>query len=71
MLSTPCTEPVLHSDRCRGGLAGVLLTMPSLQIAMKTVGSLYLLWLGRQIAGRGAPNLAGASSRPSSFAAGV
>ena len=53
------------------GLAGVLLAMPSLQIAMKTAGSLYLLWLGWQIAGRGAPNLAGARSQPSSFAAGV
>lgn len=53
------------------GLAGVLLALPSLQLAMKTGGSLYLLWLGWQIAGLGAPNLAGASARPSSFVAGV
>lgn len=53
------------------GLAGVLLAVPSLQLAMKAAGSLYLLWLGWQIAGRGAPNLAGSRARPSSFAAGV
>ncbi|RYC29702.1 LysE family translocator [Lichenibacterium minor] len=53
------------------GLAGMLLAVPSLQLAMKGAGSIYLLWLGWQIAGRGAPNLAGARARPSSFAAGV
>jgi threonine/homoserine/homoserine lactone efflux protein len=53
------------------GLASVLLALPSLQLAMKAAGSLYLLWLAWQIAGRGAPNLADGRSRPSSFVAGV
>ncbi|MGI3899715.1 MAG: LysE family translocator [Janthinobacterium lividum] len=53
------------------GLAGVLLAAPSLQLAMKALGSLYLLWLGWQIAGRGAPHRAGPSARPSPFVSGV
>ncbi len=53
------------------GLAGVLLALPSLQLAMKAAGSAYLLWLAWQIANRGAPRLAGASAKPTSFAAGV
>ena len=53
------------------GLAGVLLALPSLQIAMKAAGSLYLAWLAWQIAGRGAPNLAGGRVHPSRFVAGV
>lgn len=53
------------------GLAGVLLALPSLQLGMKVLGSLYLLWLAWQIAGRGAPHLAGTRLRPSGFAAGV
>ena len=36
------------------GLGGVLLAMPRLQIAVKVVGSVYLLWLGWRIA-RSAP----------------
>jgi threonine/homoserine/homoserine lactone efflux protein len=53
------------------GLAGVLLALPSLLLTMKTLGSAYLLWLAWQIAGRGPPHLAGARSRPSSFASGL
>lgn len=53
------------------GLAGVLVAIPALQLALKAAGSAYLLWLGWQIAGRGAPRGAGARARPSSFAAGV
>lgn len=53
------------------GLAGVLLALPSLQLAMKGAGSLYLVWLAWQIAGRGAPHLAGGRARPSSFGTGV
>ncbi len=53
------------------GLAGVLLALPSLQLALKAVGSLYLLWLAWQIARRGAPHLAAGTARPSSFVAGV
>ena len=53
------------------GLASVLLALPWLQLAMKAAGSLYLVWLAWQIAGRGAPNLAGGRARPLSFAAGI
>lgn len=53
------------------GLAGALLALPSLQLALRAAGSLYLAWLAWQIAGRGAPGLAGRRARPASFAAGV
>lgn len=53
------------------GLAGVLLAMPSLQLALKATGSLYLLWLAWQLGHRGPPNLSAGVARPSSFAAGV
>lgn len=52
------------------GLAGVLLAMPSLALAMKAAGSAYLLWLALQTARRGAPHLAG-NVRPTGFLAGL
>ena len=53
------------------GLAGVLLAFPWLQLGMRALGSLYLLWLAWQVAGRGAPHVAGGRARPSGFAAGA
>ncbi len=53
------------------GLAGILIAIPSLQLAMKAIGSLYLLWLAWQIAGRGAPHLMTGITKPSSFVAGI
>lgn len=53
------------------GLAGLLLAMPSLQLALKAMGSLYLLWLAWQLGRRGAPHLAPGAARPTGFAAGV
>ena len=53
------------------GLAGVLLAVPSLQFAMRAMGSVYLLWLAWQIAGRGAPTLGGGTAKPTGFAAGI
>ena len=53
------------------GLAGLLLAIPSLQLALKAAGSLYLLWLAWQLGRRGAPHRAAGAARPSSFAAGV
>ncbi|WP_062117843.1 LysE family translocator [Aureimonas sp. AU40] len=52
------------------GLAGLLLALPSLTLAMKASGSAYLLWLAWQTARRGAPRLDG-NARPSGFLAGV
>ncbi|MBC3951215.1 LysE family translocator [Pseudomonas folii] len=54
-----------------GGLGGLVLAAPSLQLAMKLVGSLYLLWLAWQVARRGKPGTAGTSERPGSFLAGI
>lgn len=54
-----------------GGLGGVLLAFPVLQIAMKTLGSLYLLWLALKIGRSGPPHSAGQMAKPTSFAAGV
>ncbi|MDH6230257.1 threonine/homoserine/homoserine lactone efflux protein [Mesorhizobium soli] len=53
------------------GLAGILLAIPSLQLAMNAVGSIYLLWLAWQIAHRGPPHLMKAQARPLGFIAGV
>lgn len=53
------------------GLAGVLLAWPSLQMAMKAVGSAYLLWLAVRIARSGAPHLQKGFSKPASLAGGV
>ena len=53
------------------GLGGVLLAVPSLQFASKSLGLVYLLWLAWQVAGRGPPHIAASIAKPSTFAAGV
>ncbi|MFS8049533.1 LysE family translocator [Rhizobium sp. BR 314] len=53
------------------GLGSLLLAFPALQIAMKTLGTLYLLWLALRIGRSGQPNSAGGMAKPTSFAAGV
>ena len=51
------------------GLAGLLLAMPSLQLVLKGIGSLYLLWLAWQLGRRGGPHLTAGSVRPRKSAA--
>ncbi|MBO3681369.1 LysE family translocator [Streptomyces sp. NEAU-YJ-81] len=53
------------------GLGGVLLAVPWLQVVMKLVGSLYLLWLAVGTARAGAPGSPGAAARPVGFLGGV
>ncbi|KPZ13032.1 LysE family translocator [Pseudomonas syringae group genomosp. 3] len=53
------------------GLGGLILAVPALQLAMKLLGSLYLLWLAVQIARRGQPGKAAVTQKPSGFSAGV
>lgn len=53
------------------GSAGVLEAMPSLQLAMKAIGSAYLLWLAWKIGRAGRPRLDADLTRPTSFAGGV
>ncbi len=53
------------------GLAAMLLALPALQLAMKTAGSLYLLWLAWRIASSGPPHLDRSIARPTSFIGGV
>lgn len=54
------------------GLGSIILAMPSLQLAMKLVGSVYLLWLALQIARRGAPaGMAAGTEKPSRFFTGA
>jgi len=53
------------------GLAGLLLAVPSLQLAMKIAGSLYLLWLALKIGRAGPPNLDVTMARPNSFLGGA
>ncbi|KOY00605.1 LysE family translocator [Pseudomonas nunensis] len=54
-----------------GGLGSLILAAPSLQLAMKLVGSLYLLWLAWQIAKRGKPGNAAVNEKPASFLTGI
>lgn len=49
------------------GLGSLILALPSLQLAMKLVGSLYLLWLAGRIARSGPPHLSKGVTRPTSF----
>ncbi|MBB5463289.1 threonine/homoserine/homoserine lactone efflux protein [Paraburkholderia sp. Clong3] len=49
------------------GLGGLLLTLPSLQTAVRTLGSAYLLWLAWRIARSGPPNASNGPVRPVSL----
>lgn len=53
------------------GLGAVILAAPSLQLAMKVVGSAYLLWLAWKIAHGGPPRMAAGNARPTGFAGSV
>ncbi|MCX5540976.1 LysE family translocator [Paraburkholderia sp. CNPSo 3076] len=46
------------------GLGGLLLALPSLQTAVKAVGSAYLLWLAWRIARSGPPNAGNGPAHP-------
>ncbi|MGF6504963.1 hypothetical protein OKW26_000766 [Paraburkholderia sp. 32] len=49
------------------GLGGLLLTLPSLQTAVRALGSAYLLWLAWRIARSGPPNANNGPARPVSL----
>ncbi|WP_410012928.1 LysE family translocator [Sodalis sp. C49] len=49
------------------GLGSVILAFPSLQLAMKLVGTLYLLWLAWKMARSGPPHLHSNIARPTGF----
>jgi threonine/homoserine/homoserine lactone efflux protein len=53
------------------GLASVLLAVPSLQLAMKAIGSIYLLGLAWKIGRSGPPHSAATLARPTSFVGGA
>lgn len=53
------------------GLAGLLLAQPSLQIAMKAIGSVYLIWLAWRIGRSGPPHRGTNLARPTSFIGGA
>jgi threonine/homoserine/homoserine lactone efflux protein len=53
------------------GLAGLLLAAPFMQVVLKVVGTVYLLWLAWQIGRRGAPDLNRALAQPPSFMSGA
>ncbi|WP_347558013.1 LysE family translocator [Robbsia sp. KACC 23696] len=53
------------------GLAALLLAAPTLQLVMKAMGSLYLLWLAWKMGRAGAPKSAGTGSKPLTFIGGV
>lgn len=53
------------------GLAGVLLAVPSLQLAMRIGGTAYLLWLTLGIARSGAPQQGRADEQPSTLLGGA
>ena len=53
------------------GLAGLLLARPSMQVAIKAIGSIYLLWLAWKIGRSGPPGLGANLAKPMSFVAGA
>ena len=53
------------------GLGSILMALPILQITMKTLGSLYLMWLAARIGRSGEPHGVGQMATPTSFVAGV
>ena len=53
------------------GLGGILLALPDLQLAMKTIGSLYLVWLAWKIGCGGPPRLRAELANPIGFFGGV
>ena len=53
------------------GLAALILRRPTLQTAMKLIGSAYLLWLAWQTSTRGRPEFARDVARPATFLGGV
>jgi threonine/homoserine/homoserine lactone efflux protein len=53
------------------GLGSLLVALPALTVAMKTLGSLYLLWLAVRIARSGGPKLAARLVEPTGFFAGM
>lgn len=53
------------------GLASLLLAQPSLQFAMKALGSAYLLWLAWEIGHAGPPHLQAEVARPTGFLAAI
>ncbi|TJW02262.1 MAG: LysE family translocator [Mesorhizobium sp.] len=53
------------------GAAGLLAAVPSLQLAMKIAGSLYLIWLAVKIGRSGPPNFDVSMARPNSFFGGA
>ena len=53
------------------GLAGMLLALPSLQLALKAIGTVYLLWLAWRIGRSGSPQMQKDLARPQSFIGGM
>jgi threonine/homoserine/homoserine lactone efflux protein len=54
------------------GLASIIHSVPSIQVVMKAIGSVYLIWLGWKVAHAGAPDLATAApERPRGFMTGA
>jgi threonine/homoserine/homoserine lactone efflux protein len=53
------------------GLAGLLLAEPSLQVAMKAFGSVYLCWLAWKIGRSGPPHPGAGVAKPTSFIGGA
>jgi threonine/homoserine/homoserine lactone efflux protein len=49
------------------GLGGVILAFPSLQTAMKLIGTVYLLWLAWRMARSGSPRLHSNIAKPTGF----
>lgn len=53
------------------GLGGVVLALPGLQLGMKALGSLYLLWLAWRIGRSGPPHVAARLNKPAGFVGGL
>jgi len=61
----------LMAAAAAAGLASILLAWPSLQLAMKALGTAYLVWLAIRIARSGAPNTQRKAAHPTSLLGGL
>jgi threonine/homoserine/homoserine lactone efflux protein len=53
------------------GIGGIILAFPSLQIAMKVLGTLYLMWLAYKMTLSGSPRQQTAAARPTGFVSAI
>src|SRR5262245_1802764 len=70
MAGIPCGLALMPAAAAVG-LPSLLIAVPSLELAMKTTGTLYLLWLAWRIGISGPPRVGQEMARPTRFITGI